>query len=97
MSSGKPHKFLQDRRLWVITFLVFAVLITFFDKSNLIEQWKLRQSINELEQQKEYYQEKIAADSVTMVRLKDDDFLEHYAREHYRMKREGEEIYVIQK
>ena len=79
-------KFFKDRRLW---------LITVFDKNNLIEAWRLKQKINELEAQKDYYQNKITEDSTILENLKDDRFLEQYAREHYLMKREDETIYLL--
>ncbi|MFR4236969.1 MAG: FtsB family cell division protein [Alistipes onderdonkii] len=80
-------KFFNDRRLWVITIAVFVLVVAVFDKNNLIEAWRLRQKINDLEAQKEYYQQKITEDSTILENLRDDDYLERYAREHYLMKR----------
>ena len=88
-------KFFKDRRLWLITISVFILVITVFDKNNLIEAWRLKQKINELETQKDYYQNKITEDSTILENLKDDRFLEQYAREHYLMKREDETIYLL--
>lgn len=90
------NKLFKDRRLWVITIVVFMLLITVFDKNNLIDAWKLRQQINEMEVQKKYYQQKITEDSLILENLKNDRFLEEYAREHYLMKRDGEVIYLVQ-
>ena len=87
--------FLRDRRLWIISIAVFVLLILVFDKNNLIEAWRLKQKINELEAQKDYYQNKITEDSTILENLKDDRFLEQYAREHYLMKREDETIYLL--
>lgn len=44
---------------------------------------------------KDYYQNKITEDSTILENLKDDRFLEQYAREHYLMKREDETIYLL--
>ncbi len=88
-------KFLNDRRLWVITVAVFVLIVAVFDKNNLIEAWRLKQKINELEAQKEYYQQKITEDSTILENLRDDDYLERYAREHYLMKRKDETIYLL--
>ena len=74
-------KFFKDRRLWLITIAVFILVITVFDKNNLIEAWRLKQKITE--------------DSTILENLKDDRFLEQYAREHYLMKREDETIYLL--
>ena len=88
-------KFFKERRLGLITIAVFILVITVFDKNNLIEAWRLKQKINELEAQKDYYQNKITEDSTILENLKDDRFLEQYAREHYLMKREDETIYLL--
>ena len=74
---------------------MFILVITVFDKNNLIEAWRLKQKINELEAQKDYHQSKITEDSTILENLKDDRFLEQYAREHYLMKREDETIYLL--
>lgn len=89
-------KVLYDRRLWVITVLVFVLLMVFFDSNNLLDRWKLNEQIRELNSQKSYYLERIAEDSTILERMKDDAFLEQYAREHYLMRRSDEQIYVIQ-
>ena len=88
-------KFLNDRRLWVITIAVFVLVVAVFDKNNLIEAWRLKQKINDLEAQKEYYQQKITEDSTILENLRDDAYLERYAREHYLMKRKDETIYLL--
>ena len=89
------NKIIKDRRLWLITIVVFVLLLTFFDKNNFIDRHKLKEQIRELESQRDYYQARIAEDSLLLERLKDDDFLEKYAREHYLMKRNGETVFII--
>ena len=88
-------KFFKDRRLWLISIVVFALLIVVFDKNNLIEAWRLKQKINALEVQETYYRQKIAEDSTVLENLKNDRYLEQYAREHYLMKRKEETIYLV--
>ena len=88
-------KFFKDRRLWLISIVVFGLLIVVFDKNNLIEAWRLKQKINALEVQETYYRQKIAEDSTVLENLKNDRYLEQYAREHYLMKRKEEMIYLV--
>lgn len=88
-------KFFKNRRLWLISIVVFGLLIVVFDKNNLIEAWRLKQKINALEVQETYYRQKIAEDSTVLENLKDDRYLEQYAREHYLMKRKEETIYLV--
>lgn len=88
-------KFFKDRRLWLISIVVFGLLIVVFDKNNLIEAWRLKQKINALEVQETYYRQKIAEDSTVLENLKNDRYLEQYAREHYLMERKEETIYLV--
>ena len=88
-------KFFKDSRLWLISIVVFGLLIVVFDKNNLIEAWRLKQKINALEVQETYYRQKIAEDSTVLENLKNDRYLEQYAREHYLMKRKEETIYLV--
>ena len=88
-------KFFKDRRLWLISIVVVGLLIVVFDKNNLIEAWRLKQKINALEVQETYYRQKIAEDSTVLENLKNDRYLEQYAREHYLMKRKEETIYLV--
>ena len=87
--------FLRDRRLWIISIAVFVLLILVFDKNNLIEVWRLKQKNKALEEQRDYYLQKIAEDSTILENLKDDRYLEQYAREHYLMKCKDETIYLL--
>ncbi len=88
-------KFFKDRRLWLISIVVFGLLIVVFDKNNLIEAWRLKQKINALEVQETYYRQKIAEDSTVLENLKNDRYLEQSAREHSLMKRKEETIYLV--
>lgn len=79
----------------MVTIVVFAVYLTFFDSNNLIDRNSLKGQIRELERQKEYYLDKIEEDSTVLERLKDNDYLEQYARENYLMKREGDVVFIV--
>lgn len=90
------NKILKDRRLWIVTIILFVIFIAFFDPGrNLIDRMRLKEEIKELEGQRDYYQQKIISDSTLIENLKDDDFLEQYAREKYLMKREGDVVYIV--
>jgi cell division protein FtsB len=56
----------------------------------------LDNEINELEDNKEYYQEEIRKDQRNIKLLKNPDQIEKYAREKYYMKRDSEDIYIIE-
>lgn len=90
-------KIWRDKRLWIVTIVAFAVLLVFFDRNNLIDRNKLKHQIRELEGQRDYYLGRIAEDSLVIERLKDDAYLEQYAREHYLMKRDSDVVFVIER
>lgn len=90
------NKILKDRRLWIVTIIVFIVFLAFFDPGrNLLDRVRLKEDIRGLEVQKEYYLERIREDSALIENLKDDDFLEQYAREQYLMKADGDVVYIV--
>ncbi|NNL15040.1 MAG: septum formation initiator, partial [Flavobacteriaceae bacterium] len=52
--------------------------------------------IDDLENEKDYYQREIKKDKKEIKKLSDSDGLEKFAREKYYMKKENEEIYIIE-
>jgi cell division protein DivIC len=95
MLSRLPS-FLKNK--YFIAMLAVGAWLLFFDKNNLLHQWRLQRQLNELNRDREYYMEEIERDSTAIRQLKDDpEELERYARENYLMKKEGEDIYIIPK
>lgn len=90
------NKILKNRRLWILTIVVFVLLLVFFDRNNFIDRREVKKEIKALEIQKNYYLERIREDSTLLEKLKNDDYLEQYAREHFLMKREQETVYVLE-
>ncbi len=86
--------FLKNK--YIIALTVAVVWLAFFDKNNLIQQWRLRKQLIELRRDKSYYNEEITRDSTAIRELKENpEALERYARENYLMKKEGEDIFII--
>jgi cell division protein FtsB len=83
---------------YVIVLLLFIVWISFFDRHNLVSQFRQKQKLQEIEQHREYYQEQITNDTRALDELMSDEKnLEKFAREKYRMKKDDEDIFVIVK
>jgi cell division protein DivIC len=61
-----------------------------------MEQRILNKQLNELEDNKKYYQNEIKKDDENIKLLKNPDQIEKYAREKYYMKRDSEDIYIIE-
>jgi cell division protein FtsB len=68
----------------------------FVDSNDVFSQLKLRKKVTTLEQEKEYYLEKI--EEVKKDReelLSNQELLEKFAREKYLMKKKTEDIYLV--
>ena len=68
----------------------------FLDSNNLISRYQLTSKLNSLENEKEYYQQKIEEVEQDRQELFGDvDLVEKFAREKYLMKKPAEDIFVI--
>jgi cell division protein FtsB len=61
-----------------------------------MEQRVLNKQLEELEDNKKYYQDEIRKDQENIKLLKNPDQIEKYAREKYYMKRDSEDVYIIE-
>ena len=81
---------------YIIIGVVFLVWLTFFDSNDLYTQLKQTAKLKGLEDEKEFYVEKIAEVKTDREELlSNDELLEKFARENYLMKKPTEDIYVI--
>ena len=87
-------KFLSNKYIWSLLF--FTVWILFLDNYSYFDHRILNNQIEELEDNKTYYQEEIKKDEAQIKQLKNPDQVEKYAREKYYMKKDSEDIYIIE-
>jgi len=83
------------KRFWIVTTVIILVFTIFVVGRNLLHAVRIRREIGALEQQRARYLERIEADSTLIERLRYDDYLEEYARVHYRMQRRDERVFII--
>ncbi len=57
---------------------------------------ELDEEIDKLENANEYYKKQIDSDQKVIDNLNHPDSLEKYAREEYKMKRENEDIFIVE-
>ncbi len=81
---------------YVIVLVFFIVWMLFLDNTSYMEHRILNKQLNELEDNKKYYQDEIHKDEENIKLLKNPDQIEKYAREKYYMKRDSEDIYIIE-
>ena len=79
-----------------MTMLVFVLLVLFLDRNSYMDRRKVREEIEQLKTRRDYYLDRIREDSTVIEKLKDNEYLEQYAREHFLMKRDSEVVYVLE-
>jgi cell division protein DivIC len=78
---------------YYLTLVVFFFILVVLDRNSLWTQWRLHRAQQRLEQDRQFYQEKIKE-----ARDEAEDFdltKEKFAREHYYMKRRDEDVFII--
>lgn len=90
----KWFQLLSNKYIWVSVF--FVIWMTFLDNYSFFDHQILDKEIDKLEENKAYYQEEIRKDNQSIQQLKNSEQIEKYAREKYYMKKENEDIYIIE-
>ena len=84
------------RNFYFVTGIFFLVWMTFFDSNDLISRFRMNSKLGSLEDEKEYYLEKIKEVEKDRSELMTNrELLEKFAREKYLMKKESEDVFVI--
>ncbi|MBN1338617.1 MAG: septum formation inhibitor [Bacteroidales bacterium] len=81
---------------YFVAILAFLVWMLFFDGNNLIFQYRLKSSLNQLSREKDFYLSEIDHDKTLLHKLETDTaVLEKFAREKYLMKRKNEDVFLV--
>jgi cell division protein DivIC len=84
------------RNFYVIATAIFLSWMLLLDSNNLIARYQLSAKLSSLENEKEYYEEKIKEVQKDHDELFGDrESIEKFAREKYLMKKESEDIFVV--
>ena len=94
MFSKIPRPF---RNFYFLAGSIFLLWMLFLDSNNLIARYQLTSKLSSMENEKEYYEEKIREVEKDREELFGDaDLVEKFAREKYLMKKPTEEIFIIE-
>lgn len=90
-------KYLKNpKNLYVVILVVFAIWMLFFDANSYLIHRELNKEMDDLENEKEYYQNEIEKDKKAIEELSTEEGIEKLAREKYYLKKDSEEIYIIE-
>lgn len=82
----------------MIATMIFLVYLLIFDQYNFRAQYRLMSELHQLEDEKEFYKNELHKDSLTYHTLFDNnENLEKFARERFKMKKANEDVFIIVK
>jgi cell division protein DivIC len=83
---------------YLLTAAGFVIWILFIDDRDFVTtHFRHKEELKKLEQSKKYYQQQIAATKAELDQLKSNPAtLEKYAREKYFMKKDNEDLFILQ-
>lgn len=84
------------KNIFGIVLVVFAIWMLFFDANSYLIHRELNKEMDDLEAEKEYYKNEIEKDKKAIQELSTEEGIEKLAREKYYMKKDSEEIYIIE-
>ena len=87
----KPFK-----NIYFLILIVYIVWMVVFDANSWLIQSDLNDDIEALNSKIEFYDSESKKDKKELNTLKSIDGIEKYAREHHKMKKDNEVIYVIE-
>ena len=70
--------------------------MTFLDTNSLLIHAELNREIKKLKKRRDALTEEIVKDQDLIKRLENIDSLEHYGREKYNLKKQNEDIFIIE-
>ncbi|MFA5651485.1 MAG: septum formation initiator family protein [Proteiniphilum sp.] len=93
----RSNRFLGLTAYQIVILLVLIVVLFFFSDSSIPKRWKYESEIKDLESQIDYYRNQTEIDKEKLDELQSNtEDLEKFARENYLMKKENEEIFIIE-
>src|SRR5689334_11700891 len=77
---------------------LFVVWMLFFDRNDFFMQQSRKSELSEIEESKSYFAKKIAEGKKFSMEMRSNaDAVEKFVREKYLMKRENEDLFLVQK
>lgn len=81
---------------FVVATAAFVLWMVFFDTNSIISQYRLRVTLQNLENKKTYFKNSILeTERMHRACFHDDETLEKFARERYMMKKPNEDLFVV--
>ena len=94
LKNNKWFRVLSNKYLLIT--ILFIVWMLFFDTNSYLIHRELNKEIEGLQENTDYYQKEIDNDKSFIEKMEDSTEMERFAREKYYLKKENEDIYIIE-
>lgn len=95
--KNKHRKIAGLNRYQLFVIVTLIAMLFFFSDSSLLKRMQYDRQIKELQKQIEFYRAQIDTNKTKLNELQSNkDDLEKFARENYLMKKENEEVFIIE-
>ena len=85
------------KNYYLVAAAAFVIWMLFFDKNDFITQFKLKSQLKDMREQRDFYKDRTSiVEQERKELLEDEALLEKFAREKYWMKKENEDVYIIE-
>lgn len=81
---------------YLLILLLFIVWMLFFDTNSFFIHNELNEEIETLENNKEFYRKEMEKDKEFLKKMEDSNEIEDFARQKYFLKKENEDIFIIE-
>jgi len=89
-------KYLKNK--YILSLVVFVLLLLFFDRNDVFTQAERKKELNKILASQEFYKKEIDSTKEKLHELRTNpSALEHYAREELFMRKDSEDIFVLEK
>ncbi len=94
-TASRVFKIVSNK--YMIATIAFVLMMLFFDANNIFLQLDRKRQLNDLLKSKAFYEAEIANTQQTLKNLQSSPAsVEKYARENFLMKRDNEDIFVVE-
>lgn len=95
MKRKKNKILIYFRNIYAIIGLIFFIWMVFLDTNSLVKFIGLKKKLDRLENEKTKLEIEILKDKELIKKLNDSIEIEKYGREKYFLKKENEDVYII--
>ena len=95
MKRKKNKILVYFRNIYAIIGLIFFIWMVFLDTNSLVKFIGLKKKLDRLENEKTKLEIEILRDKELIKKLNDSIEIEKYGREKYFLKKENEDVYII--